>query len=1503
MIDKRIIELVLENKDLIRGIGESIRNLDLFNRAAREMEHERQFELIGKAARRMDLSPVVESIGKISSQFDAFKIAGMSAISTVANYAVQKGAQIADSLSFKGIRDGFREYETQMNAVQTILSNTRGEGTNVEIVSKALDELNEYADKTIYNFTEMTSNIGRFTAAGVKLQDSVAAIKGISNLAAVSGASSEATSRAMYQISQGLSAGTFRLTDWMSIENAGMGGKVFQDALIETAKVHGVNVEAMIKKQGSFRRTLEKNWLTAKIFNETLQKFTGDLTRDQLKKMKYTDKQIDQIMALGKDANEAATKVKTLTQLMSTLAEAVGSGWAQTFRHIVGDFEEAKKLYTAISDKIGGFISSNAEARNKFILEWKKLGGRDKIIEALSHAFGELEKVFNAVGKAFSSVFSPVSVQYVYDLTKAISDFITNIKISDETLDKLQRTFSGVFAIFSIWRTIIGSVAKGLFTFFSQFQWFGKLDILGITARIGDFLVGIDKFLKDGDKVGTAVSGFFSRLADGLNKIRGFAYEKVAEGLRLVGLWLGVFWHYLKQTATISTDGLTSWFDRVRKRLEPMAAFFELLGLAIKSVVLTFYGAAVRLATSVAPVFRKFGEIFMAVIQNLMEWVGKAFSSLVRGDFSFSALLDILNTGILATIFAILQKFLKGDFFKSITTGGGLGKLTESFSALEGCLKSLQTNLKVKTLFAIAGAIALLAASVVVISTVDSGALTKSLTAITVMLGQMFAALILIDKFVDPTGVGKLSGIALALIMIGVALQVMSIAVIMLGSQSWETIAKGLIAATVLLSAAVAAAVIMSKNHGALIRGSAGIVAFAVAINILGIAVGRFGKMDWETLGKGLLAVTVLMGAYIAMTHLLGQNKVGIKAATGLLIVGAAMHVFAAAIEKFGAMDWRTLGVGIGVIVAISGMFLGLAYLLNSAKPRKLVTFGLSLLVIAYGAKAMAEVVKLFGDMDLASLAQGLLALGALVAGISLLSLLIPKDMVSKAVGMMVMGLALKVVVGSVVELGNMPLANLAQGLIAIASAILIFALASSFMNANLAGAAAIFVMAAAIAVLAPAMKLLGSLSIGEVSTALITIALGIALLAGLALLIAPAIPVLLALAAAMLAIGVSVIAIGAGFLLVAIGLGMIAAAGTGAAVVISSVVMALLDLIPLVAVKMVEGITAFVTGLAKHAPVILAAIAVIIVSVLRTIRKVAPEFLETVADILVKTLRVIRDTLPEVIQLGFDIIMALARGVRDNIGELVTTAIEIVTEIVNGIADGIPQILSAAGNLVVNFVQGLADSIKENTPAMIDAGIELAEAVAQGIGQGAAQVDTMAKSAASGLAAGFIQGMKDKLGIKSPSRVAAVLGAYAGEGFVLGIESKRKDAEKSAGKFGEGVIGSLGKAIEASNKLIDDPSGYNPTITPVLDLDSFRKDVSAIDDFFGSKSVDVSVEKADKARPEEKRDLDSENSPGGDSGTTFNQYNYSPKALSPTEIYRQTNRQLLAMKGVPKRA
>lgn len=424
VIDERVVSMQFDNKQFESNVSTTMSTLEKLKRSLNFTGASKGLENINSAAKGCNLSPISSAVDAVGLKFNAMYTIADQALRNITTRVQQTAEHMVKAFTIDPIKTGFQEYETQINAVQTILANTESKGETLETVNAALDELNTYADKTIYNFTEMTRNIGTFTAAGVELDVATNAIQGIANLAAVSGSNAQQASTAMYQLSQALASGTVKLMDWNSVVNAGMGGQVFQDALKETARVHGVAIDQMIKDNGSFRETLKDGWLTSEILTETLQKFTLttegltdaqiEANRQMLKSKGYTDAQIEEIFKLGETATNAATKVKTFTQLMDTLKEAAQSGWTQSWELIVGDFEEAKSLWTGVSDTFGEIINASSQSRN------------DVLAGALNSKWDNFIEKMNEVGlstEEFEGTLSEVLKDHGYDVDTMIEKY------------------------------------------------------------------------------------------------------------------------------------------------------------------------------------------------------------------------------------------------------------------------------------------------------------------------------------------------------------------------------------------------------------------------------------------------------------------------------------------------------------------------------------------------------------------------------------------------------------------------------------------------------------------------------------------------------------------------------------------------------------------------------------------------------------------------------------------------------------------------------------------------------------------------------------------------------------------------------------------------------------------------------------------------------------------------------------------------------------------------
>ena len=469
-IDEKVVEMRFDNKQFESNVATSMSTLEKLKKSLKLDGVSKGLEKINSAAKSNNLESLGNAANTVGLRFNAMYTIADQALRNITTRVQNTAESMVKALTIDPIMSGFKEYETQINAVQTIMANTSSKGTTLDQVNAALDELNKYADLTIYNFTEMTRNIGTFTAAGIDLDTSVSAIQGIANLAAVSGSTSQQASTAMYQLSQALASGTVKLMDWNSVVNAGMGGQVFQDALKETARVHGIAIDKMIEEQGSFRETLSEGWITSEILTETLEKFTmaAEEGSEQWEKYKqslmdtgYTEAQAESILKMANTATDAATKVKTFTQLWDTLKEAAQSGWTQTWEYIIGDFEEAKAFLTELHGFFSGIIEESASRRNNLIGEvfssnWEKLIGKineagvetsqfedsirkvvgDNDLDSLIEKYGSIQKAAeegaissNTLKKALDGIGST-------EAGTKISDFVDGLKEIKRTLER-----------------------------------------------------------------------------------------------------------------------------------------------------------------------------------------------------------------------------------------------------------------------------------------------------------------------------------------------------------------------------------------------------------------------------------------------------------------------------------------------------------------------------------------------------------------------------------------------------------------------------------------------------------------------------------------------------------------------------------------------------------------------------------------------------------------------------------------------------------------------------------------------------------------------------------------------------------------------------------------------------------------------------------------------------------------------------------------------------------
>lgn len=1275
-VDERVVEMRFDNKQFEQNIQTSLSSLDKLKKSLNLEGAAKGLETVNDAANKCsgNMSPLSNAVETVRVRFSALEVMAITALQNITNSALAAGKNLVSAFTIDPIKSGFEEYETQINAVQTILANTSSKGTTLDQVNNALDELNHYADMTIYNFTEMTRNIGTFTAAGVDLDTSVAAIKGIANLAAVSGSNSQQASTAMYQLSQALAAGTVKLQDWNSVVNAGMGGQVFQDALKETAKVHGIAIDEMIKDEGSFRETLSKGWLTSDILTETLAKFTGDLNEDQLRTMGYTDDQIKSIMEMGKTANDAATKVKTFTQLFDTLKEAAQSGWTQSWEIIVGDFEEAKELLTEVSDTFSAVINASADARNKMLQDWKDLGGRTMMIEAVKNVFEGLVSVAKPVREAFNEIFPPMTGKQLAEITERIRDLTAKFKMGEESSKNLKNTFKGVFAVLDIVGQAFKAVAGGVGELIGLFLPAGN-GVLSLTGSFGEYLVKLDETVKKTDIFGKAVSTVVDIVKTAITFVK-TAGEKVKEFGKAAGEKFDfpgfeLFHSFLERVH----DRMTQIGDGAGKMKSGVIVAFEMMGEALEKC--KFLKVMEALWTAVKVIAGGIADAVGTMMGTLAEKLGNA---------DFSGVLDILNSIAVGGIAVSISKFLKSVTEPLEGLNGVLEGVTGILDGVRGCFEAYQTNLKAGTLLKIGAAIALLAGSIVVISLIDSDKLSASLGAITVLFANLLGAMAIFNKISSDTG--KVAKACTAMIAMSVAVSILAGALKKVSDLDWGELARGLIGIAGLTTIVVASSKAMASGQKQVMKGATSLIIFGAAIKILASACKDLSKLQWDELGRGLTGVGVLFGEIAVFLRVAKFNGKMISTATGIVILAAAMKVLASACKDFGQMEWSEIGKG---LAGIGGLLAELAVFTNlSGNAKHVMSTGVALTAIGAAMKILASAVKDFAQLQWDELGRGLTAMGGALAEVAIAVNLMPKNMIGIGTGLVIVGGALEIIANCMSKFGGMQWEEIGRGLTVMGGALAELAISLNFMKGTLGGSAALLVASAALAVLAPVLSILGALSWEAIAKGLISIAGAFTIIGVAGAVLTPLVPTILALSGAFALIGVGVLTIGAGLLAVGTGLSALAigftalatAGAAGATAIVAAltvIVTGIASLIPAVLTKVGEGLIAICKVIAAGAPAIGEAVKSVILTLIDVFVSCVPQLADGALQLVVGVLEALVTYTPQIVDLAFKFLIGILEGIASNLPSLIKAGIDVLMAFFAGIVDALSGIDTGA--------------------------------------------------------------------------------------------------------------------------------------------------------------------------------------------------------------------------------
>lgn len=1395
-IDDRVVNMQFNNGQFQQGVADTNKSLSDLKDSLKLDGATSGIDQVSAASNRFSLQGMESAVSNISSHFSILGAVGFTVINDITNGALNAGRKIAGALIDPLVQGG----ANRALALQQAQFQFKGLGLNVK---ETMDVALAAVKGTAFGLDDAATAAAQFGASGITASTGLAQVlRGVAGVAAQTGSSYSSVAQIFESV-------------------AGNGRLMGQDLLQLSSR--GVNAAAVLAK--SMGKTEAQ-------------------VRDMVSKGKISFKEFSDAMNNAFGAN-AANANQTFTGALANMHAAlarIGADVASPYFLGMRDIFNAlgplfDTIHTAIKPfltDLGKLQASSAAGIVKGINEVNN--GIAKFMgsgfgQALQILLASAEKIGGAFKDAFGQIFPPETGTQLTAIADAVKQFATYLEPLPHEVEDFKRIFAGFFAIVDIGIQLVSSLGKEVFKLLGLVV-SGSGGFLDFAAKIGDWLVNLDEAIKKGD----VFTEFFKTLA-GI----------IATPIAILKTFFGIVHDGVVDLGQLSSKGVVDFANDVSTRFSGLIALGQFFG--------TFWADTVKVAQAVWGFLK---PIFIGIGDGIT-WAVNAVKDSLKG-LTFDDALKAINTGIFGGFLVVLNGFfgnvqntLKGNGF-AITA-----PIKATLTSLRTNLKALEMSTNAKTLKEIAISVALLAASAVALSLVDSGKLAGALIAIAGLIKGLLVAFEAFSKLTGTKGVAEIIGISVALNGIATAVLTLAGAVAILSLLPWPNLVQGLAAVMILILGLTKAMKDLAKSGPELLFAAGAMVLMGDALLLISGAVAILGALPIQNMIQGMVGISFILGILIQTISLLAKDQEGtLLAAASMLLMAGAISVLAGVVALLGALPMKNLGQGLIAFAAIIAILVGAVLLLGTLKEDMLLS-GIALAIIANSIGMMVAAVAILGKIPMGQLITGMVALAAMLA----------------------------IVVGAVLLLG-----------------------VSSEMV--LLGAAALIVTAAAIALLAPAVALLGKMSWDDIGRGLTMLSASILILAAGGILLIPASVGFLLFGLAILAIGAGVEMAATGIALLAVSVAALLVVAGGGVALIGAALNAFIAKLPAFGAGIGAALVSMATVIGDDAPKLVNAFVKILLAMLAGIDKVVPQIIKVATDIIVALVNALVVLIPLVVTAGLKIINGVLKGIGSNIGGIVTNAVTIIVNFVNAIGNNLYRIIAAAGGLVLKFINGISDYITNNGGKFQAAGTKLFKAIVDGVSDAIINGGYLLSWAGEKIGNAIIQGTMAALHINSPSKVFRddIMGAVF-EGVEAGNDkhiSRASDAGTAIGSaITKGAMSSIKDSVAGISDAIAMNTDTTPTIRPVIDLTNIKSGAKQINGLFAkspSLSLNTSTDVATSVSLQEQTKnaqlvLDASNTgPQASKALTFIQNNNSPLALTTAEIYRQTSNQLSILKG-----
>ena len=1211
-VDERVVEMRFDNKQFEANVKTSMSTLDKLKSSLKLGDASKGLENIDKASKNISFDTIASGVEALQKRFSTFGIVGMRVIQNITDSMMGLASKTTSFLTDGIIQGGKNRAMNLENAHFQLQGLLKDE----EAVAAVMKNVSDSVDGTAYSLDSAAKVASQLAASGMRAGDQMfSSLRAVAGVAAMTNSEYDEIGRIFTKV-----AGQGRLMgdDLLSLSSRGMNAAATLGTYLHKSEAE---VREMVSKGKldfqTFAAAMDDAFGEhAKKANET---FTGALSniRAALARIGalFISPLVEQNGALVRLFNALRERINDVKNSIGPFADMVTNS--------------VVKIANVLTEKIRNF--DLADYTTSFY----------NVVETLKNIFSGIYSYVKPVGQAFKEVFLTFNSDDIANFSEKIKNLTDKFKLSEDKAKKLKSTFKGLFSILDIGVSIIKNVVSGFGQILSKLSGLGS-GFLNISGSLGDWISKLRDSIKE--------NNIFEKAINGVVKVITTAIEKIKE-----------FKQYLSEKLNLFS------FDSLTTVLKGIWNLITGIGKAVVQLASTFGRA-----------------------------LGNAFK-----NGNINSLLDILNGGLFASILLGIKKYISGITEKFDSTVTFIDRIKKILGSVEDALKSFQDNLKAGTLIKIATAIGILAASLLVISSIDPNRLTSSLGAITVLFGELVGAMALFNKIVSKGN----SSIKASASMVGMAFSVLILAKALkqIADLEWSGIAKGLVGVLGLMTIVVSAAKIMSTNTGKIKGGATQMVIMAAALKILASVCRDLSTLKWSELGKGVTGIGAILLEFAGFQALMKKidPKKMLSSATSLILIASAMEIFADVCSKFGQMQWGDLGKAGAAIAGILVLSAGFEVL--AGKGSKMLQSSTALVVIGAAMEIFADVCSKFGQTEWGQLGKAgaaITGLLTLASGFMLLSGL-SKGILRSAVSLTIIASAMEIFADVCSKFGQMQWEELGKAGAAIAGILALvtgFSLLAGLAGSMLASSAALLIMATALAIITPVLTTLGGMTWEGIAKGLVAIAGAFAVIGVAGALLGPLVPVILGLSAAIALFGVGCLAVGAGVLALSAAFTALATAGAAGATAfvaaLTIITVGILQLIPSIVNELTAAVVAICDVIIQSAPSIGEAIKALVLTAIDVLVECIPALADGALQILIGVMQALVQYTPQIVDLFMQFLTTLLDSVAARIPELLDSLANLVLTLINGLASHVGEFIEAGVNLFGSIIKGIADAL-----------------------------------------------------------------------------------------------------------------------------------------------------------------------------------------------------------------